>query len=359
MRIELLVDAHEFWERLRDDAARARARVLLQTFSFEGDRVGARTARSLLACGARDRRLLVDAYSLLFQNDRLIPGPAFVDAAFRREWRATHRWVRRLRREGVGVRFGNPLGPSPMRLLRRSHKKLAVVDGHVAYLGGINFCDHNFAWHDVMLRVEDAALARHLARDFDASWRGRPVCSDRRFGRLRVVSLNGRRNAEGFRPVLEAIGGARAAIDVISPYLSPPFTDHLARAAAKGVRVRVLTPARNNKPNLARFVLEAARRNGFEVVRYAGRMNHTKALLVDGELLVVGSTNFDAMSYHVLEELFLLTDDPDVVRTFRRRVWEADTRRPGPAGVAPTVGTRLGHRAVRAGARLAAACARP
>jgi cardiolipin synthase len=354
--MELLVDSAEFWERIQEDLAQARERAWIQTFSFEGDAVGTAMARALEGSPAADRRLLVDGYSLLYHNDRLIPGPALFDSAFRAEVRSTHAWTRRLRAGGVGVRFGNPLGPSPLRLLRRSHKKVAVFDGGVAYLGGINFCDHNFAWHDLMLRVEDPALAAHLAADFDASWNGRSQASDVTVGSLRVLSLNGRGNPRGFRPVVAAIRGARRSIDVVSPYLSPPFTDHLGAAVTRGVPVRVLTPARNNKSLLARSIREASHRHDFEVLPYHGRMNHMKAMVIDDEILVVGSSNFDLMSYHLLEELFVITRAPDLLEAFRRRVWRPDTCR-APERVRSTHGTRWSHRAVRAGSTLAAAVA--
>lgn len=354
MRIELLVDAPAFWARLREDLHGAHSSAYVQTFSFEGDRVGTALGRTLEACPAADRRLLVDGFSLLYHNDRLIPGPAWLERPFRREVLLTHRWVRRLRAGGVGVRFGNPIGPSPVRLLRRSHKKLAVVDERVAYLGGINFSDHNFAWHDMMLRVESDQLGRILAEDFRASWEGRPTTLDAGVGPLRILALNGRGNARGMRPVVDAVRGARRTIDVASAYLSHPFTSHLAAASRRGVHVRVLTPARNNKSNLARHVLHRAHRHGFEVWRYAGGMSHLKAMLVDGELLVAGSSNFDFMSYHILEELVVMTRDEHVVRGFQERVWGPDLASALPGGVRASVGTRLGDLAVRIGAHLAA-----
>jgi len=356
MRIELLVDSQEFWDRMRTDLRAARRTAYLQTFSFEGDEVGAEVGAELARSGAGDRRLLVDGYSLLYHSDRLIPGPGWLRADLRREVRSTHRWVRHLRRSGANVRFGNPPWPSPAALVRRNHKKLAVFDRQVCYLGGINFCDHNFEWHDMMLRVEDEALARHLEEDFQGSWEGSPRGSDRTFGPLRVVSLNGRDNPARFTPILEAISGARVGIDVVSPYLSPPFSRHLADARRRGVRVRVLTPARNNKPNLARFVREAAFRHDFELILFPDRMNHMKAMVVDDELLIAGSSNFDAMSYHLLEELFVATRERALIEAFRERVWEPDTSS-GAQRAWPSPGTRWGHRAVRAGSTLAAAMA--
>jgi cardiolipin synthase A/B len=359
MRIELLVGSDDFWRRMRADLLEARRSAYVQTFTFEGDRAGVALARALERSTAADRRLLVDGYSLLYHSDRLIPGPAWLDRAFRREVLITHRWVRRLRAGGAAVRFGNPVGPSPVRLVRRNHKKVALFDERIAYLGGINFSEHNFGWHDMMLRIESPELGRLLGRELRHGWVGRAPSYDHTVAPLRVLSLNGRGNAERLRPLVEAIRGARSSIDVVSAYLSHPFTEHLAQAAARGVAVRILTPMRNNKANLARHVLQCAARHGFEILRYSGGMTHMKAMVIDDELLVAGSSNFDFMSHHILEEHVVLTRDRALVDDFRRRVWAPEAEQAVRRPVRSSVGTVLGHAAVRLGAALAARLALP
>ena len=352
MRVDLLVDAPEIWSRLQDDLCRAERSAYVQTFTFEGDRVGVALGRAIERSPAADRRLLVDRYSLLYHSDRIIPGPAWLGRAFRREVMITHRWIRRLRARGVGVRFSNPLGPSPANLVRRNHKKIAVFDDRIAYLGGINFSEHNFAWHDMMFRVECENLATVLTEDFLATWDGRSRARDHLAGPLRVISLNGKENQAGMQPIVQAMAKAARTIDVVSAYLSTPFTDHLAQASERGVRVRVLTPAENNKPNLARHILEAAHRGGFEVFRCAG-MSHLKAMVIDDELLIVGSSNFDFMSYHILEELVVMTRESRMIAAFIERVWRPDLACAVRMRVRSSRGTRLGHAAVRVGACIA------
>jgi len=359
VNIELLVDAAEFWPRLQDDLRDAQHRAYIQTFTFEGDRVGTALARALERSPAADRRLLVDAYSLLYHSDRLIPGPAWFDRGLRREVMLTHRWVKRLRQGGTSVQFSNPLGPSPLNLLRRNHKKIAVFDDRIAYLGGINFSDHNFAWHDMMLRVESEDLARLLTQDFVSTWDRKPLSMDRQVGPFRVLGLNGRGNRARLKPIFDAIRSATATIDVSSAYISYPFTITLAQAILRGVRVRVLTPEKNNKSNLARHILEASRRHGFEVLRYAGGMSHMKAMVIDDEMLIAGSSNFDFMSYHILEELVVMTRDAQIMSEFKERVWNPDFRSARTMVPRSSPGTRLGHAAVRIGAAIASGMALP
>lgn len=356
MRTRLLVDSAEFWSDLKSALARAQRRTLVQTFTFEADRAGAALGRALRRSGAGDRRLLVDGYSRLVHSDRVIAGPAWFAPPFRREVFHTRGWSRRLRAAGVGVRFSNPLGPAPTRLVRRNHKKLLVVDDTV-YVGGINFSDHNFAWHDMMLRFDSRDLADRLAGDFDASWEGRPEPMNEVIGPLRVVSLNGRGNPRGFEPVLTALDAATRSIDVQSAYLSPPFTRHLLDAAGRGVEVTILTPAHNNKANLAHHIVESCRGHRVRVLHQQG-MSHLKAMVIDGELLVAGSSNFDAMSYHILEELIVLSRDPAIVEEYRRRVWTPDCAASAPPRHRRGLRSRWGDLAVRAGARVAGLIAR-
>lgn len=358
MKIELLVGADAFWTRLKQDLAQASRRAWLQTFTFEGDRVGTRLGRAIEGCSALDRRFLIDSYSLLYHSDRIIPGPAWLDRAMRREVSLTHRWVRRLRSGGVQVRFGNRIGPMMTGVLRRNHKKLALFDDRIAYLGGINFSDHNFAWHDMMLRIESEELTHALALDFLGTWSGRPNTWDVDIDGLRVISVSGRGNRRAFKPLVDAIGAARSTIDVVSAYLSYPFTTYLADATARGVRVRILTPADNNKPNLSRHIIERSRRHKFEIFKYKGGMNHMKAMLIDSEHLVSGSSNFDFMGITLLEEHLVLTRKREIVEDFRKRVWEPEISGAVAARSVSSVSNRLGDVAVMAGAFLASRFAR-
>ncbi len=113
-------------------------------------------------------------------------------------------------------------------------------------------------------------------------------------------------------------------------------------------------PDRNNKSNLARHLIERAARGGFEVLRYHGGMSHMKAMVIDDEVLVAGSSNFDFMSYHVLEEHVVMSRDRELLRQFKERVWLPDVAAAKAEPVRSSLGTRLGDAGVRLGAAIAA-----
>lgn len=330
---------------MKEDLGRARRSACVQTYSFEGDSAGEALAEALLSSPARDRRLLVDSYTRVNQSDRWLFTPgAVLDRESRAEARNTRRLAARLRSSGVGVRFGRPFGFLARRFFHRDHKKLALFDDRVAYLGGVNFSDHNFAWHDVMIRFESSELGGFLRNDFDGSWQGRSLRAIRDFPALgvQVHLLAGPGNREAMAPVFRLVAEARHSIDVVSPYLSPPFTDHLSAAAGRGVRVRVVTPRDNNKGYLRNYLLAEAGRLGFELRLYEPGMIHMKFMLIDEDTLIGGSSNFDLMSYNgFLAENLAIIREPGVVADFRRLVLEPDLEASSP-WISPAGGLGLG-----------------
>lgn len=324
MKVELLVDSAAFWSALRRDIASARERVYVQTFSFEDDDVGRALAAELLASRARDKRLVIDAFIDWALRDRTLYRPsAYFDRSLRAHAAATRQLVAHLCSSGVPVRKTNAMGRFYSGFFARNHKKLVVVDGAIAYVGGINFCQHNFDWHDLMVRFESEEIAEFLAADFLGTWEGTNRHGRRAVGDVEVHVLDGDTNAEAFAPILALIASARREIVVHSPYVTFPFLDGVIKARRRGVPVTLLTPEKNNVAVVAAYVLWHAEREGFRVHRYRGRMTHLKALLVD-DVLVLGSSNFDYMSYAGHQEILVVVRDRAVVADFRRLVLEPD-----------------------------------
>ncbi|MCG6872575.1 MAG: phosphatidylserine/phosphatidylglycerophosphate/cardiolipin synthase family protein [Gammaproteobacteria bacterium] len=327
MKARLLVDGPEFWAALRRDIASARRRVLVQAMTFEGDSVGRALARGLLASPATDRRLLVDAYSRAIVSDRFVFAPANLsDRRLQTEACYTRRLLHRLQNQGVAVRTSNPLGWLWRKLPARNHKKIMVIDGEIAYIGGINFSEHNFAWHDCMLRIESPDIADFLAGDFEATWGGENQCQRRDFGSLEIALLDGRSNDRSYSAVTDAIGQAREEIWIQSPYLSFPFFEHLGRARQRGVEVTLLAPEHNNWGLFNAYSRQEAARCGIRLLLYPDRLTHLKAMLIDGTTLILGSANYDYFSYRRHQEVLLLIRDEDIIREFRERVADPDTR---------------------------------
>jgi cardiolipin synthase A/B len=355
MRLELLVDAPEFCAAAARDLQCARRSALVQAMTFEGDAAGHAVASMIARSPAADRRVLVDHFTRHVISDRFRWWPHnLVSPGLWNEWWQTRRMLRTLASAGAVVRFGSPVGLGFRRFPARNHKKLVALDGRVAYIGGLNFSDHNFGWHDLMLRVEDPRVAGFLEADFEADWHGRGRAGRLELEELTLHSLDGRRNEAAFDDVLDLVARAREELFLECPYVTDPFVRELERAARRGVRVVVVTSERHNFPLLREALAHAARRAPLELRLYPGRMTHVKALLADRRALVLGSANFDVWSYRSQQEYLAVIRDPGLVDEFERRVLRPDLALSRPWAPSPRARGARGLEAKLAGLLLLA-----
>jgi cardiolipin synthase len=242
----------------------------------------------------------------------------------RDEARSTAAMMRALRHDGVKIGYTNGYGATPRRLLSRNHKKLIVVDNRAAYIGGINFSEHNASWHDMMIRLDDPDAVAFLANDFRSTWSGGDRMASESFDGVDLLTLDGRANRAAFQRVLDLIDSAQASIFVESPYITFPFYERLREASRRGVDCKVVTPEANNWSYFSNYArLESARSN-IDLRLYQRGMTHLKAMLIDGQYLVAGSSNFDYLSYRLYQEIVAIITDPKVIADFRERVMLPD-----------------------------------
>jgi len=343
LRLKLLVDSAEFWTSLERDISSARSHVYVQALSFEGDATGQRLARALLEAPAPDRRVVVDSYTKHDQADKFLYYPPHLfDRSLWRLVGETRRMFRDMRADGVQVRFTNPVGFLLLRFPLRNHKKLALVDGRVAYIGGINFADLNFQWRDMMLRIEDPAVVGALQADFLSTWRGRHLSGTWSFDGLELHVLDGRSNPDHFATVLDLVARAKEEIYVESPALTQPFVAPLLAARRRGVAVTVMSSARNNWRLIEDYMNWLAARSDLDIRFYQGRLTHLKGMLVDGHSLVMGSANFDPWSHWFQQEYVAVVTDPGVLADFQERVIPSGLQGSLPAArTAPRLRERL------------------
>jgi cardiolipin synthase len=225
----LLIDSPAFMEQFERDVASAERSVCVQTMSFEGDEAGRRLAGALESRPDLERTLIVDRYSLYDVNDRFLPWPPNAcSPALWRELAGTLRVTRRLSAGGVTVCWTNPVGLLCRKFVGRNHKKLVLVDDRIAYFGGINVCDHNFGWHDVMLRVEDPELGAFLREDVRATLRGENLPRRARSGDVEILLLDGVRNEELNEPVFALIRDPRLVEEYRRDVLEPDLAQSVA-----------------------------------------------------------------------------------------------------------------------------------
>ena len=321
MKFDILIGSDNFWDALKADIVSAKTRVHIQAMTCEGDSVGAKVFEAMKQSEAADKCLCVDNFSNLVISDDFIYGRRRLhDPASREEVRTTKEIFSTAPSENIKMAFTNPMGFLFTKYPHRNHKKLMLIDDDVAYVGGINFSEHNFEWHDIMLRIESQDMTALLSDDYQNTINGKNQSLRTNIGDTEVFILDGRRSWGLYEDLFEVLKSAKHSIKVISPYITWPFLDVIGEKAKDGVDVRIISPEANNKALLKYYLQNQQKKYPFSLFMYEKKMSHLKAILIDEETLVMGSTNFDFASYCLEQEFCLVFRDPDLIAQFKEKV---------------------------------------
>ncbi|MEP1094383.1 MAG: phosphatidylserine/phosphatidylglycerophosphate/cardiolipin synthase family protein [Cyclobacteriaceae bacterium] len=320
MTSRVLIGAQSFMDDFKKRASEAKESVYVQAMTFEGDAAGEQLIDILLKSPAKEKKLLVDNYSNAVINDSFIISPKYVkDKDFRLEISNTKFILEKARKNGIDVMFTNPLGFMMLRYPLRNHKKMVVVDGSTSYLGGINFSDHNFEWHDMMIAIENEDVGKSISRDFNKTWKGENQSLSEEFQDSTIYFFNGVKSADLYESLFRVIKSAKQTVEVISPYVSNPLLSVLEGASNNGVNVSIISPEKNNKGIFKNILLSELDKGYFKMFEYPG-MSHLKAILIDGETLLFGSSNYDIVSYYWEQEIVLESRDQSLVAMFKTEI---------------------------------------
>ena len=252
-------------------------------------------------------------------------------------WKLSKEFISRLRANGVEVgRFSPITFPYLTHYLNyRNHRKIVVVDGRVAFTGGINIAERYLKgdtmglWYDIHLRVEGDAVA-DFQRMFLSDWalvsgqtlndaRYFPPSEVARHAPMQVVgsSVSSRWSAIS-QAFFAAITGASQTITISTPYFIPSTSllEALKVAALKGVDVRIVIPARSDSLLVhwatCSFV-DGLLSAGVKVYLYTAGFLHSKLIAVDGRMASVGTANMDIRSLEDNSEVSTFIYDRETV----------------------------------------------
>lgn len=327
-RITLLENGTEYFPALEAAIDQAAREIFLETYIFEYDATGRRIAEALKGAARRGVtvHVLVDGF-----GSKSLPQEVVAD----------------MREAGVHLLYyRRDLSAFRLRRyrLRRLHRKLAVVDTRVAFVGGINIIDdmdtpgQTPPRYDYAVAVEGPLLAeihatarrlwglvawsqlrRHRARRRREHISMHPV-GDKRAAFLVRDNIGHRREIE--EAYLEAIDKAQREIVIANAYFLPGhnFRRALVEAAARGVRVVLLLQGRVEylllhyaSRALYGFFLDA----GIEVYEYQRSFMHAKVAVIDGHWSTVGSSNIDPFSLLLSREANVVVEDPAFAEQLR------------------------------------------
>lgn len=321
---QILVDSVDFKNRLEELVPKAKNRVYVQSMTFEGDEVGKWLIGLLLKSKAKDIRLCVDSYSKFVINDHFVFSPKYIlDASFRKEVRETNKFLKIAQEHGIKVTITNPLGFLFLKYPFRNHKKMVVVD-EVSFIGGINFSQHNFEWHDMMAELHDLRLSDLLAEDVKST--GNRINQNKKntIGSSELYFLDGWISRKKYKNIFSTLKQAKKNIYIFSPYISDPLLSYIQNNISANVEMTVISPKQNNKSLFKSLLLNEVLKGYFSLKLYQNQMSHLKAILVDDEVLIFGSSNFDFVSYYFEQEVVLVTHDKKIVLDFIEKVKNPD-----------------------------------
>ncbi len=221
------------------------------------------------------------------------------------------------------------------RINNRTHRKLLVIDGRIGFTGGVGIADQWEGeaqdpehWRDMHFRIEGPVVAQMQAA-FNDNWiktTGEVLNGAEYFPPLQPVGTSDAHlfisspagGSESMHLMyLMAIAAAKHSIDLEASYFVPDtlISKALLTARQRGVRVRIVLPGEHIDSATVRI---ASKREwgelllgGVEIYEYKPTMMHNKLLIVDQELVSVGSTNFDIRSFRLNDEASLNVYDKD------------------------------------------------
>lgn len=313
-KVRLLKDGPETYEAMFAAILKARDHINMETYILEDDDVGQRFAQALI-----DKQKQGVQVNLIRDSVGTLGTPAS--------------FFKQLTDSGIHVLEFNPVNPLEARkgweVNQRDHRKLLIIDGRTAFLGGINisavYSGSTFsrgsgsrskdtpAWRDTDLQVTGPVVAE-FQKLFIETWEGQegpPLKAKKYFPKLKkagreVVRAIGSTPDESFSLIyatlLSAIGSAETSVYITNAYFvpDPQLLAALEASAGRGVDVTLILPSATD----SWLVFHAGRRSydrllraGVKIYERQGALLHSKTALIDGVWATVGSTNLDWRSF--------------------------------------------------------------
>ena len=326
---ELLVDGDATFASIFAGIKSARQYVLVQFYIFRDDQIG----RQLQECLIDRVRAGVRVYLLydeIGSHD------------------LSRRCINHMLAEGIQVRSFHTVGGRANRfqINFRNHRKIVVVDGRHAWVGGLNVGDEYLGrdprvgyWRDTHLRVEGpVALSAQIAfvEDWhwasdefpELNWDPQPASSGARRSILALPSGPADDLETCTLFFVAAINAATSRLWIASPYFVPDeqFITAVQLAALRGVEVRILFPKHSDNLLVGLSIwsyLDELEEVGVRFYQYTRGFMHQKVTLIDDEYCTIGTANFDNRSFRLNFEITMAVADRDLASQVRAML-EAD-----------------------------------
>lgn len=304
-KVEIISDGEDKFERLIRDIEKAEHHIHVTYYIFRGDDIGLRLLNALEERAKQG----VEVKVLYDPVGARVLGKHFFD---------------RLRTCGGEAEpfFGSRFFLINLRLNYRNHRKIVVIDGTVGYTGGFNVGDDYLGlyedmgyWRDTHLRIEGngvLSLQTRFLIDWNASAKDRtveykesyfPFSSLKGSTDMQIVSSGPDDEVHAIKKgFIKMISMAKETVLIQTPYFIPDeaLMETIKVATLSGIDVKVMIPNKPDHPFIYRATLSYAEeliRSGAEVYIYDKGFLHSKAIVIDGEIVSIGTANFDIRSF--------------------------------------------------------------
>ena len=334
-QITLLRGGEEYFPALVTAIENARQTIYLQTYIYELDQAGISIGNVLKKAAQRGVAINI-----------LLDGFGCKDMS--------KKYLNELENAGVQVLFYRPkISPWTLKKnrLRRMHRKVAVVDNKIAFVGGINIIDdYNVPDNtppriDYAVRIEGTLLPS-IASSVQKLWRRislshlKPINTNKKINSTKVLATAAKGVNAAFvlrdnlihrsdieNAYLSAINTAKSEIIIANAYFVPGrrFRQALLRATKRGVKIELLLQGR-----MEYFLLFATHafyslflKNGIEIYEYRKSFMHCKVAVIDGCWATVGSSNIDPFSMLLAREANIIVQDTAFAKELRTEIYNS------------------------------------
>ena len=320
--VKLIMSGKQKFDMMFEDIRNAKSSVHLEYFNFRNDSIA-----SLLFDILREKRKEGVEVRALFDG--------FGNDSNNQPLKKHH--IKSLREDSIDIHEFDPVRfPWVNHIWPRDHRKIVVIDGHIAYTGGMNVADYYIVgtkqvgeWRDLHCRIE-GPVVNELQDIFARIWQRvtkEQLNNPKYFrGEEKGDMMVGIANREPNKTnkimrqfYVSALDDAQDSIKIINPYftLTPSVKKAIKRAIKRGVKVDILVSAKSDiplTPDVVYYNVHKLMKKGANIWLYQPGFHHSKIMMVDGKFCTVGSTNLDARSLRYDYEVNALIIDKKITK---------------------------------------------
>ncbi|MBR2777234.1 MAG: cardiolipin synthase [Prevotella sp.] len=325
--VRLLMSGRDKFADMFETIRQAKSSVHLEYFNFRNDSIA-----NLLFDILREKRKQGVEVRALFDG--------FGNDSNNQPLKKEH--LKKLHADSINIYEFDPIRfPWVNHIWPRDHRKIVVIDGEVAYTGGMNVADYYIVgteqvgeWRDIHCRIEGPAV-NELQQIFLRMWKRvtKEEISDPKYFQGKPVGdkMVGIANREPHttneimrRFYVHALDAAQDSIKLVNPYFAPTSSviKALKRCAERGVKMDILMSSKYDiplMPDVVIYNMKKLAKRGARIWRYRPGFHHSKIMMVDGKFCTVGSTNLDARSLRYDYEINALIIDPEITHELEER----------------------------------------